>query len=439
MNEPSSSPSATKKILAIIIVLLVGFLIGRYSAGSSNAHQSFLPWRAQNASGTVLGIGQAMPGDLATQDVEFRRFWDLWRLIKSKYYKQPVSDKDLFNGAMKGLAGGVNDPYTVYFPPVEAQDFESSLQGSFEGIGAEIGIKDNQLQVIAPLPDTPAERAGLLAGDAILKIDGKETTDMSVEQAVHLIRGPHGTKVTLSLYRISQKKGPFDVSIQRDIIQIKSVKWRMAPGAKRIAIIEISTFGEGTANDFHDAVRAILEKDPQGIILDLRNDPGGYLDGAVDVASEWIGKGVVVKERRQGKITEVMNGTQAARLNQIPTLVLVNEGTASAAEIVSGALQDNHLARLVGNKTFGKGVVQEYEPLSDGSAVKVTVAEWLTPHDRAIQSVGLAPDVSVDRTPEDYAAKRDPQLDRALELLTNPTHSTSTGSGTTTSTTSTVR
>lgn len=439
MNVPSSSSSATRRIVAVIVILLVGFFAGRYSVNDGGTNRTFLPWQSRNASGTVLGVGQAMPGDLATQDVEFKRFWDLWRLIKDRYYQQPVSDKDLFNGAMKGLASGVNDPYTVYFPPVEAQDFESSLQGSFEGIGAEIGIKENQLQVIAPLPDTPAERAGLLAGDAILKIDGKDTTDMSVEEAVHLIRGAHGTKVTLSLYRLSQKKGPFDVSIQRDIIQIKSVKWRMAPGAKRIAIIEISTFGEDTANDFHDAVRAILEKDPQGIILDLRNDPGGYLDGAVDVASEWIGKGVVVKERRQGKITDVMAGTQPARLDQIPTLVLVNEGTASAAEIVSGALQDNNYARLVGNKTFGKGVVQEYEPLSDGSAVKVTVAEWLTPHDRAIQSVGLAPDVSVDRTPEDYAAKRDPQLDRALELLTNPENSTSTRSGTTTSTTSTSR
>jgi carboxyl-terminal processing protease len=426
MHEPSPShPHLTKKLVAAFLLLSVGFLGGRYSQAGFATGVYSLPWQ-QSASGTanVRGVGQALPRDLSSKDVEFSRFWDLWRLLKSKYYRQPVSDQELFYGAMQGLAHGVGDPYTTYFPPTEAKDFESSLQGEFEGIGAEIGIKDDQLQVIAPLPDTPASRAGIMSGDMIVKIDGKDTTGMSVEQAVKLIRGQHGTKVVLSLYRPSQKKPPFDVSIQRDIIQIKSVKWSMAPGSKRIAIIEISTFGQDTTAAFRDAVREVLKKDPQGLILDLRNNPGGYLDGAVAIASEWVGKEIVVKERRQGKIIEEMHGENPARLDQVPTIVLVNQGSASASEIVAGALQDLGRARLLGMKTFGKGSVQEYEPLSDGSAVKVTVAEWLTPHDRTIQSVGLEPDVSVDRTAEDYEAKRDPQLERALELLTNPSNTT---------------
>ncbi len=424
MTDPSS-PSRSLKVLAVLLLLGVGFLTGRYSRETA-ASGTLFTWKNASSTAVVQGVGQAPPRDLASDEIEFRRFWELWRLLKQKYYRQPLTDEALFYGAMQGLAKGADDPYTTYFPPSEAKDFESSLQGEFQGIGAEIGIKDEQLQIIAPLPETPAEKAGLLSGDAILKIDGKDTTGMSVEAAVKLIRGERGTKVDLNIYRVSQKKGPFDVSIQRDIIQIKSVTWKMATSSKPIAIVEISNFSQDTTTAFRDAIREILKKDPQGLVLDLRNNPGGYLDGAVDIAAEWVGKEVVVKERRQGKIIEEMKGQTPARLNQIPTIVLVNEGSASASEIVAGALQDLGYARLVGMKTFGKGSVQEYEPLPDGSAVKITVAEWLTPHDRTIQSVGLEPDVSVDRTAEDYEAKRDPQLERALELLANPAHSTTT-------------
>ncbi len=422
MTDPSS-PSRASRIIATLVLIGLGFVVGRYSHGTA-ANGTIFPWRNASSTVTVQGVGQAMPRDLASDDIEFRRFWELWRLLKQKYYRQPLTDEALFYGAMEGLANGADDPYTSYFPPSEAKDFESSLQGEFQGIGAEIGLKDDQIQIIAPLPDTPAEKAGLLAGDLILKIDDKDTTGMTTEEAVKLIRGERGTTVTLNVYRESQRKGPFDVSIQRDIIQIKSVNWRMAPGSKRIAIIEISNFSQDTTIAFRDAVREILKKDPQGLILDLRNNPGGYLTGAVDIAAEWVGKEVVVKEQRQGRIIEELRGEVSARLDQIPTIVLVNQGSASASEIVAGALQDTGKARLLGMKTFGKGSVQEYEPLSDGSAVKITVAEWVTPRGRTIQSVGLEPDVSVDRTAEDYEAKRDPQLDRALELLTNPSSAT---------------
>ncbi len=418
-----SSPSRRTTIVTALVLLGLGFAIGRYSHGTAAARTPFL-WRSASSTAIVQGVGQAMPRDLATEEIEFRRFWELWRLLKQKYYRQPLTDEALFYGAMAGLAKGADDPYTTYFPPSDAKEFESSLQGEFQGIGAEIGLKDEQIQIIAPLPETPAEKAGLLAGDLILKIDDEETTGMSVEEAVKRIRGERGTRVVLQIYREGQKKGPFDVSIQRDIIQVKSVSWKMAPGSTGIAIIEISNFSQDTTLAFRDAVREILQKDPQGLILDLRNNPGGYLTGAVDIAAEWVGKEVVVKERRQGKIIDELRGELPARLGEIPTIVLVNQGSASASEIVAGALQDAGKARLVGMKTFGKGSVQEYEPLLDGSAVKITVAEWVTPRDRTIQSVGLEPDVSVDRTAEDYEAKRDPQLDRALELLANPSSAT---------------
>lgn len=425
MNE-LSQPHRSRKIIASFLLLGVGFLGGRFTQAGRVGESNAFPWQHGTSTAAVRGVGQAMPSSLTAEDIEFRRFWDLWRLLKTKYYRQPVSDQQLFYGAMEGLAKGVGDDYTTYFPPKDAKDFESSLQGEFQGIGAEIGIKDEQLQIIAPLPGTPAEHAGLMPGDAILKIDDKETTGMSVEEAVKLIRGERGTKVTLNIFRISQKKPPFDVSIQRDIIQVKSVTWEMATGTRRIAIVKISNFSQDTTSSFRDAVREILTKDPQGLIVDLRNNPGGYLESAVEIASEWVGKEIVVKERRQGKIIEEMRGETLARLHQIPTIILINQGSASASEIVAGALQDTGRARLVGMKTFGKGSVQEYEPLPDGSAVKITIAEWLTPHDRTIQKVGLEPDVSVDRTAEDYEAKRDPQLKRALELLADPSYSTTT-------------
>jgi carboxyl-terminal processing protease len=382
----------------------------------------------------VLGIGQSAPASVKlASDVDFKQFWALWQMLKNKYYEQPVKDRDLFYGAMTGLAGSLGDPYTTYFEPQSASDFQQSLSGRFEGIGAEIGIKDGLLTIVAPLADTPAERAGLLAGDVIVEIDGQDTTDMTVDKAVSLIRGAHGTQVTLSIVRLDQKKPPFDVKITRDVIQIKSVKVAWKKG--NVALLEISHFNEDTIDAFQQAVGEILRHDPKGVILDLRNDPGGFLEAAVNVSTEWVGKGIVLKERRQGKIVSEMHGTGSARFGDIRTVVLVNQGSASASEIVAGALQDAKKATLVGMKTFGKGSVQEYQTLPDGSAVKITVAEWLTPNGRTIHKVGLSPDIVIDRTSDDYAAKRDPQLTWAEDFLAGKVTTSShpvVGSGTST-------
>ncbi len=379
--------------------------------------------------GSVLGQGQIPPAGVAS-DVEFKLFWEVWSSLKSRYYQQPLKDKDLFYGALSGLASGTGDPYTTFFEPQAAEDFDQSIQGSFGGIGAEIGMKKEVIQIVAPLADTPAEKAGLLAGDIIAKINGEETVGMSVDQAVHKIRGERGTSVVLSIYRSAAKKPLFDVSVIRDVIRITSVKSKMLD--QGIAYVEITSFNADTGDRLEIAIDKLLRDHPKGFILDLRNDPGGLLDQAQRVAAFWVGDQVVVKERRQGKIFEELRGVGTARLKDIPTIVLVNQGSASASEIVAGALQDYRVAKLVGTKTFGKGSVQELHDLSDGSAIKITIAEWLTPKERTIHKTGLEPDITVEQTPEDYAAKRDPVLDRARGILlgtatsTSDTHTSST-------------
>lgn len=409
--------------------LLVLALLGSFAAGALVEHvrvgrQATMAANILSQASTtvkVLGVGQPAPLQIE-QQVKFQQFWDLWTLLKDKYYEQPVKDGDLFYGAMQGLAASLGDPYTVFFEPKTASDFQQSLQGRFQGIGAEIGIKDEQLVIIAPLPDTPAERAGLMAGDAIIKIDQQETNGMAVERAVQLIRGAKGTKVTLTIFRPATKKPPFDVSIERDEIFVKSVTWKTLP--QNLALIEITHFNEDTAVEFEQAVGKVLKQKPKGLIIDLRNNPGGFLDTALSVAGEWVGRDVVLKERRRGQIINELQGVGRARLHDLPTIVLVNEGSASASEIVAGALQDYGQAKLVGKKTFGKGSVQDLQDLPDGSAVKITVYEWITPKERAINKVGIEPDVTVERTPEDYAADRDPQFDRAVGILTGKATST---------------
>jgi carboxyl-terminal processing protease len=381
----------------------------------------------------VIGVGQTPPDQLVEEakDVEFKQFWELWQILKEKYYEQPVKDKELFYGAMRGLAESVGDPYTVYFEPTSADHFQQALEGKFEGIGAEIGLKDGMLQIIAPLSGAPAERAGLQPGDLILKINAQETDGMSTDQAVTLIRGPKGTTVTLTLFRPKQKKpAPFEVQIKREQIHVDSVKSKML--ADQIALIEVNHFNSDTSDAFDKAVNAILKQEAKAIILDLRNNPGGFLDKALNVAGEWMGDRVVVKERRQGKIVGEMMGDGKNRLRGIPTVVLVNQGSASASEIVAGALQDGKQATIVGMKTFGKGSVQDFQNFQDGSGVKITTAEWVTPHERTINKLGLEPDVVVDRTPEEYEAQRDPQLDRAIGTLNGTQSASATSSVSTT-------
>lgn len=420
-DQPSPrQPSRRAWVLIVLVVAIISYALGAKNSLDFVKEET----RPFTSSGKVSGLGSLPPPGLV-KDTDFQEFWVLWDTLKSKFYKQPLDEQKMFYGAMSGLAASLGDPYTAFFEPQLAQEFSRSLEGKFEGIGAEIGIKGEQLQVVAPLPDSPAQKAGILSGDAILLINGTSTEGMTVERAVSLIRGKKGTKVSLSLGRLKTVKSKdgketkeperLEVSIMRDTIVVKSVRTKFPDDG--IALVEINHFNSDTTLEFSKAVGSILAQDSKGIILDLRNNPGGFLDRSIYVASEWVGDEVVVVERRQGKITDEFRGTGRARLKGIPTIVLVNEGSASAAEIVAGALQDYGAAKLIGTKTFGKGSVQDYTELKDGMAVKITVAEWLTPKGRSINEIGIEPDILIQRTEDDYHADRDPQLEKALQLL----------------------
>lgn len=367
--------------------------------------------------------------DLAPEikTVDFKMFWDVWNKIQQKYVNKPVKDGDLFYGAIAGMVSSLSDPYTVFLPPAKATRFNQDLAGSFSGIGAELSMKKDIVIVVAPLPESPAEKAGVKAGDKILAVDGKEVYGWSLDEVVNKIRGRKGTTVKLII--LSTGAGaPRDVTIVRDTIVVKSVTWKIVDD--NIAYLKISSFAEDTAEGFEQAVRQIVLKNPRALILDLRNNPGGFLDSGVRVASEWVPKGTIVLEKFSDGHQEDYISNGKHRLADIKTVVLINQGSASASEIVAGALQDYGKAFLVGEKTFGKGSVQDYEQMPDGSGLKITIAEWLTPKGRSINKNGVTPDkvvtlqadpapaASASSTPKDEdLLPKDTVLDEAIKLL----------------------
>lgn len=349
-----------------------------------------------------------------SKEVDFQQFWEVWDKVKGKYAKQPVKDSDLFYGAMQGMVAGLGDPYTVYFPPKEAEEFNKSLDGEFSGIGAEIGVKNNQLLIIAPLPGTPAEKAGLLPGDKIYAIDKVVSINMDSNTAVEKIRGTAGTNVTLTIMRSGFTKTK-DFVITRAKISVPSLMFSVKN--KNVAYVRIMQFNQNTVPELEKAIKQIQDKKLTKLIVDLRNNPGGYLDSAVSVASEWIPEGKIVGEKFSNGDSNDHYTIGMHRLKDIKTIVLVNGGSASASEILAGALQDFKKATILGEKTFGKGSVQDYEMLSDGSALKVTVAEWYTPNGRNINEQGIQPDVVVK---EDWTKEKvgeDLMLQKALNLF----------------------
>jgi len=404
--------SRPKKLLTILAILLALGL--SFWGGLSLGYFSRTPQPNSNQPGEVLNKDSLPP--YLSEDVDFNLFWEAWTLLKQGYYKQPVPDTKLFYGALAGLVASLQDPHSIFLDPQSNEKFTREMEGNYDGIGAEIGLRDNHLTIIAPLPDTPAEKAGLKTGDRIAAIDGRDTTGMAVEMAVSLIRGPQKTPVVLTIIKKNAEKTE-DLSIIRDQIEIKSVKWSMEK--RDIAYLKLSYFNETATSEFKSAVMKILEQNPQGLILDLRSNPGGYLSVAVDITGFWVDHQLAVMEKSEDGHQEEFKTSGAALLAGIKTVVLIDGGSASASEIVAGALQDYQKATLVGEQTFGKGTVQEVKSLPDGSAIKLTIAEWLTPKGRSIDQNGIAPDVKVDYTDEDFKTDRDPQLDKALEILTN--------------------
>jgi carboxyl-terminal processing protease len=413
---PSSRSYAFGALAALLVTVafISGFFLGEYQRPAAAAAVE-----GKISLGTkVTGLDSKAQVEL--NQVDFQQFWDVWKTVKAKYVSQKdVTDEKLFYGAIQGMVGALGDPYSVYFEPVTAKKFNDEMGGTFEGIGAEIGMKKGALTIIAPLPGTPALKAGVKAGDFIIAIDGTDTTGMTVEDAVSRIRGPKATKVKLRIVREGLKE-PKEMEITRAKIVVDSVKLEMKKdgNGKKLAVVTVSHFNEDTESLFADAVRKAVLENPAGLVLDLRNNPGGYLDAAVRMASEWVGHETVVSEQYADGTKREHRGDVAARLGDLPTVVLVNGGSASASEIVAGALQDSGKAKLVGEKTFGKGSVQDYSELSDGSALKITVALWLTPKGRSINKEGIVPDVTVKNSTEDWDESRDPQYDKAVQMLT---------------------
>ena len=405
MKQHSHFPLSIK-LLAGGLLVTMAFSIG-FFVGDARATRSIVP----AGEGMVSGIGE--PPTYLADDVDFKDFWDVWNFVKDEFYRQPVSDKDLYYGSLKGLLSGLEDPYSVYFDPEEASAFTASLEGSFEGIGAEIGIRDEQLQIVAPLDGSPAEQAGLLPGDWIVLIDGIETIGKTVEEAVTQIRGEKGTEVVLTIAR-DGAESLMEIPITRDKIVIDSVRWEI--DENNIMLIGISTFNHDTTELFNEAVQEALASNVDGVILDLRSNPGGLLTTAINIASSWVGYDTVVIERTRDESTSY-DGLIAPRMQTLKTVVLVDGGSASASEIVAGALQDYEYATVVGTQTFGKGSVQDYRELEDGSALKITTAEWYTPNGRTINETGIAPDIEVAYTLEDYEAGLDPQFQTAISVI----------------------
>jgi carboxyl-terminal processing protease len=355
------------------------------------------------------------PADLQAQ---FAPFWQAWDLVHQNYVDQPVDDTKLVQGAIRGLMDALGDPHTGYWTPQQTTDAVMSMQGQYDGIGAFVDTRGDYLIITKPILGYPAEQAGLQIGDQIIAVDGQDVTGMDPDLVrMTMVMGPAGTDVHLTIQRPGVDL-PLEFTITRAHIVIPSVTSKMLDN--NIAYIQITVFGETTASDFHDQLSTLMAQNPAGLILDLRDNGGGYLDTGIAVASEFIDHGVIVSEQYGDGTKDPHNATSGGLATTIPMVVLVNGNTASASEIVAGAIQDDGRGKLVGVLTYGKGSVQNWLPLSDGGTARITIAKWLTPTGRAIDKIGLTPEVVVTMTQDDYTAGRDPQLEAAVQLLLNP-------------------
>lgn len=379
-------------LAVVLIVALVSFVFGT---------------RANNLSVLISDSqNKQLPENLDYSSVE-----EVYDRLREKFDGKLDATK-LLDGAKKGLVEATGDPYTVYFTDEEGKEFMNDLEGTFSGIGAELDKRDTRLFIVSTLDDSPARKAGLLANDTIVKVNDQDTADWSTDKAVSEIRGEKGTTVKLTILRDQELK---EFSIVRQEIITPSVKWEVADN---IGYLRISRFAETNTIDLAtQAAEDFKAKGVKGVVLDLRGNGGGYLEAAQKISSLWLQDKTVVQERRDEQVVDTLRSGSSPSLAGMPTVVLVDGGSASASEIVAGALRDNNAAQLVGVKTFGKGSVQEIEKLSSTGQLKVTVAKWFTPNGKNISKEGIAPDVEVKISDENLKNNQDPQKDKAFELL----------------------
>jgi carboxyl-terminal processing protease len=396
--------SSVPKYIGLIILIFFVFMLG-WNVGVNHTYRKD-GVDTENTVTTPYG---------ETETINMQLFWDTWNILSGRYVDPHVLDSQkMIFGAIKGMVDSLGDPYTIFMTPKENKEFQDILGGIMEGIGAELTVRNGMLTVISPLKGSPAKIAGLQPEDIIYAIDGEQVKEMTFEQAVLKIRGEKGTKVTLTILRKNHEE-PIDIIIMRDTININSVDWKMIDG---IALVEINQFGTNTRTEFSKAINEILNKRPKGIILDLRYNGGGYLDGAVDIVSEFIEKGKVVTiKKRNAEEDEVIYANGQARMANQPLAVLINKGSASASEIVAGAIKDLKRGAVIGENSFGKGTVQEVENLIGGSSLRITVAKWFTPNDINISEVGITPDIIIERNIDDFENDKDPQLKAAIDYI----------------------
>lgn len=389
---------SAKRIALALAIFGAGWLVG---SGNITLRQY-----------SPVGDNGSLPDKLDYSSVDV-----VYQSLRSNFDGQ-LDQAKLLEGLKAGLAAAAGDPYTEYFNPESAKEFTDDIEGKFEGIGAELGKDaDNNIIIISPIAGYPAEKAGLKPKDIIAEIDGQSAYNITISEAVDKIRGDKGTSVKLTLLREGK---PLEVSIMRQEISIPSVESDIKNvDGKKIGVITITRFSKDTVGLTRKAAESFVSASVDGVVLDLRSNPGGYLDGAVDISSLWLQNGkTVLTERRDNVVVETIKSRGKAVLAGIPTVVLINEGSASASEIVAGALKDNNTATLIGQKTFGKGSVQQPVNLKDGGLLKITIARWFTPGGKNIDKEGIEPDQKVDISSEDITADRDPQLDKAIQQLT---------------------
>ncbi len=403
-----------RNILLMSIVILLSAL-GGYSLGKRDS---------------ILNTGNLASGKLIntsvpeTRDVDFGLFWEVWRRLEDNFIdKEKLNSQQMVYGAISGMVSSLGDPYTVFLPPAEQKESKEELGGTFEGIGAELGMKDKRIIVLSPLKDMPAEKAGIRTGDWIVKVDGEDTAGWTVPEAVNKIRGQGGTKVILTVLHESEDK-TVEIPIIRGTVIVKTVElkktsWKVdenrfvqddsCSGCQSLYYLKLSRFGDQTNSEWDEAVSEINKQtkngDIKGVVLDLRNNPGGYLKGAVFIAGEFLKEGtLVVKQAYTSGEEETYSVTRKGKLLDIPLTVLINRGSASASEIVAGALRDHGRAKLIGEKSFGKGSIQQAQELPGGAGLHITIAKWLLPKGDWINSVGVSPDVEATQSLEQAAA-----------------------------------